>query len=125
MRDVSYPEPAPEHVWFSRAARDVLAERRRHVEVEGFDYAHDDAHERGEMARAALSYLSAAVVARAIGLPFWYASPPVDDLFRGSSLVWPWERGWWKPGPIRRMLVKAAALIIAEIERIDRRKTQG
>lgn len=27
---------------------------------------------------------------------------------------------WWKPGAPRRMLIKAAALIVAEIERLDR-----
>jgi len=31
------------------------------------------------------------------------------------------ERGWWKPKGPRRDLIRAAALIVAEIERIDRR----
>jgi len=34
---------------------------------------------------------------------------------------WPWAKSWWKPASLRRSLVKAAALLIAEIERIDRR----
>jgi len=33
---------------------------------------------------------------------------------------WPWDRKWWKPTNPRQDLVKAAALILAEIERIDR-----
>lgn len=34
--------------------------------------------------------------------------------------VWPWDESWWKPTTPRRDLVKAAALILAEIERLDR-----
>jgi hypothetical protein len=33
---------------------------------------------------------------------------------------WPWDLKWWKPTTPRRDLVKAAALIVAEIERLDR-----
>lgn len=33
---------------------------------------------------------------------------------------WPWSRAWWKPASRRRCLIKAGALILAEIERIDR-----
>lgn len=33
---------------------------------------------------------------------------------------WPWHRVWWKPSTRRRNLVKAGALILAEIERLDR-----
>ena len=36
---------------------------------------------------------------------------------------WPasWSTDWWKPKTPRRDLVRAAALLIAEIERIDRK----
>ena len=36
---------------------------------------------------------------------------------------WPWDEKWWKPfpDPIRN-LVKSAALIVAEIERLQRAK---
>ena len=33
---------------------------------------------------------------------------------------WPWDAEWWKPTDRRRDLVKAGALILAEIERLDR-----
>lgn len=38
------------------------------------------------------------------------------------DLFWPWtwDRSWWKPTNRRRDLVKAGALILAEIERLDR-----
>lgn len=40
----------------------------------------------------------------------------------GSAIIkgWPWDERWWKPEGGRRDLVKAGALIIAEIERLDR-----
>jgi hypothetical protein len=34
--------------------------------------------------------------------------------------MWPWDALYWKPREPRCDLVKAAALILAEIERLDR-----
>ncbi|MDR8077819.1 hypothetical protein KPA96_19375 [Burkholderia cenocepacia] len=88
------------------AARDVLAERRRQVDVEGFTPEHDDEHNtRGEIPAAAGSYALHAFDRRIAYIPAW----------------WPWRRTWWKPGTPRQMLVKAGALILAAIEQIDRR----
>ena len=42
----------------THAARDVLAERQRQIEVEGWTPEHDDAHSLGQMASAALCYLA-------------------------------------------------------------------
>lgn len=36
-----------------------------------------------------------------------------------EPMEWPWDSKWWKPTTDRRDLIKAAALIIAEIERLD------
>jgi hypothetical protein len=84
--------PAP-----SVAAYDVITERRRQVTAEGWTLEHDDAQAAGELAAAAACYAL------------------------GSKLpVWPWHAKWWKPSRPRRNLVRAAALIIAEIERLDR-----
>ena len=33
---------------------------------------------------------------------------------------WPWDAAWWKPATRQRNLVKATALIVAEIERNKR-----
>ncbi len=88
------------------AARDVLAERRRQVDVEGFTSTHDDiTYNGGELAAAAGSYALHAHDRRLDLAPAW----------------WPWTRAWWKPGTPRQMLVKAGALILAAIEQIDRR----
>lgn len=97
------------------AWRDVLAERRRQVEAEGWTAEHDDDHGNGEMARAAASY--------ALEHAAWtYTETPSSRLMDAARSVWPWGKEWWKPCAGRRMLVKAAALILAEIERLDRKE---
>jgi hypothetical protein len=85
------------------AARDVLAERQRQIEAEGWTPEHDDQHTDGSLAIAAACYAIADRDGRAEAPPFW-----------------PWALDWWKPADDRRMLVKAGALILAEIERLDR-----
>lgn len=88
----------------TRAVRDVIAERRRQIEVEGWAPEHDDRHGAHELAEAAACYcLSSA------GKPFDY-----------FETMWPWERWWFKVSDPRRDLVKAGALVLAEIERLDR-----
>jgi hypothetical protein len=37
-----------------------------------------------------------------------------------DELFWPWAAEWYKPTDRRRDLVKAASLLLAEIERLDR-----
>ncbi|OVZ31866.1 hypothetical protein CDO36_26040 [Pseudomonas aeruginosa] len=88
---------------------DVQAERRRQVEVEGWTPEHDDEHDNGEMARAAACYALAG------------SSAPSDGTAALLvSLAWPWDEQWWKPSTARRDMVKACALGLAEIERLDR-----
>ena len=88
------------------AARDVIAERRRQVDVEGWTPEHDDQHRRGEMAAAAAAYALHDLQGG------WFG--------RWRDVMWPWDKQWWKPTTRRRDLVKAGALILAEIERLDR-----
>lgn len=40
-------------------------------------------------------------------------------VFKGRYKYWPWSLNWFKPSSPRRDLVKAGALILTEIERID------
>lgn len=104
----------------SQGMIDVLEERRRQVDEEGFDFEHDDKCDRGQLVRGALNYAAAA--SNNIYLNRQYISddaPPFQKY--GQPLRWPWDGAWWKPGTARRMLVKAAALIVAEIERLDRK----
>ncbi|WP_025139614.1 hypothetical protein [Achromobacter sp. DH1f] len=97
------PAPAADDAQ-TAAARDVLAERHRQISVEGWTPEHDDAHTDGALAQAAACYA---------------ASSQSRDISYMAHL-WPWSTAWWKPGTSRGDLLKAGALILAEIERQDR-----
>lgn len=91
-----------------RVIGEIKAERERQMNVEGWTLEHDDAHSRGDMAKAAACY----------ALNAGRAPEYADNSFIRS--YWPWDWKWWKPRSSRRDLIKAGALIVAEIERIDR-----
>lgn len=82
---------------------DIAAERLRQVEAEGFTADRDDGYKGGALADAAACY------ARYAGSML---SPVPEE--------WPWARSWWKPKTRREDLVRAGALIAAEIDRLDR-----
>jgi len=86
------PPPAVEGGW-----RDVLAERERQKTVKGWTSEHDDDHDNGELVHAE-----------------WGA---MGRLKQAASLI-----GLYSPVPAeaRKLLVESAALILAEVERIDR-----
>lgn len=90
---------------FNPAILDVIAERQRQQSVEGWTPEHDDEHCNGELAMAAVCYINETGTVNRNG---------------GKPWGWPWDASWWKPNARRRNLVKAGALILAEIERIDR-----
>ena len=81
----------------------IDAERQRQVESEGWTPDHDDEYDQGELILAAQCYTMEAI------------QPGEGDG------LWPWETSWWKPSedPVRN-LVKAGALIAAEIDRVQR-----
>lgn len=101
----------------------IAAERERQVTAEGYAPEHDDRHRLGELAAAAAVY----------------AAP--EDIYKlrrsvgdGRTYIfcdpWPWgpranKRGQWREGDTKhasriRDLVKAGALIAAEIDRLRR-----
>jgi hypothetical protein len=89
----------------------VIAERDRQVDEEGWSASHDDEHGDGELALAAALY----------ALPHDYPGLNVRDtvgLHNALELGASWTL---KPEPDRqRALVKAGALILAELERLER-----
>lgn len=85
----------------SCAIADVIAERQRQQSVEGFSTEQDDTYVGCQLAAAAICYIEPMEA-----MSYW----PAD-----------WHDDSFKPTNERRNLVKAAALIIAEIERIDRK----
>lgn len=104
----------------SQAAIDVLRERLRQQEGEGFDAAHDDEHNPFELAAAGAAYAWAASLSdydRKILI-----EEPHSFLAFLRRHIWPsrWDRRWWKPKTRRADLVRAGALILAQIEKLDR-----
>ncbi|HFT3134930.1 TPA: hypothetical protein ACWV5T_005050 [Salmonella enterica subsp. enterica serovar Muenchen] len=82
------------------AATDVLAERQRQINVKGWTSEHDDAYIDCELAAAAIGYIE-----------------PME-----AEYYWPadWHDDSFRPSDYRRNLVKATALLLAELERLDR-----
>lgn len=102
---------------------DIRAERERQITEEGWTPDHDDHHDDGALAKAASCYAMCAGVGLAVsaGGETHYAFP--SSGYRNATCpkpLWPWQVKWWKPKDPRRDLVRAGALIVAEIERIDR-----
>ncbi len=89
----------------------IAAERRRQVSKEGWTPEHDDKHNVGQMAKAAACY----------AMPTDVRETEVDNRSY-RWIIWPWTEKWWKPTPKDRVreLVKAGALIAAEIDRLQR-----
>lgn len=108
--------------------REIADERERQVTAEGWTPDHDDQHSGGTMAKAASCYALCAGVGLAItdGAEEHYDFPSAGYM---SAAVprppWPWTDEWWKPKDPRRDMIRAAALLVAEIERIDRATAAG
>ena len=82
----------------------IREERRRQVEEEGWTAKKDQQWQRGELVDAAIAYCHASQHQNFTAL-----------------IVWPWTLDWWKPKDPIRNLVRAGALIAAEIDRLQRR----
>ena len=78
---------------------EVLAERLRQIGQEGYTLARDDHHRKGQLRLAGACYA----------------------LYRPYSSLWPWQPECFKSKGHRQNLIIAAALLVAEIERLDRR----
>jgi len=88
----------------------IAAERKRQIEEEGWDEQHDDQWAIDALAEAGACYALAAHYR--------------DDLASADAVPVLFRLGpeWWKPTPTDRVkeLVKAGALIAAEIDQILR-----
>lgn len=95
----------------------IAAERRRQVSDENWTPEHDDLHGSGEIAGAAACYAMRDL--------------NIGDVRLGRNVqqiigdLWPWAKAWWKPKTPRENLVRAGALIAAEIDRLDRLENQS
>lgn len=94
-----------------KVIEEILLERERHAKI-GFTPEHDDLHVRGTLSGAAACYAINAA---------WLLNPETEKTqLEGVPVWWTLESEQWKPKTSRKDLVRAASLIIAEIECIDR-----
>lgn len=112
----------------ARVIEDVRAERVRQVSGEGWSREHDDEHRDGELAQAAAVYavlggtagdIRAALIREVVES---LAQRRFPGLMLAASVraLWPFSWHWFRPRNPRHDLVRAAALLVAEIERLDR-----
>lgn len=90
-------------------AAEVFVERLRQIIEEGHSVEQDDAYTDYQLPRAAVCY-----AIRGAGLP------P-----HKSTLYWPWNPATFKPAGDDRDLIKAAALILAELQRRQRARAEA
>ena len=90
----------------------IAEERQRQIDEEGYSNKHDNMHRRFELSKAGAAYALDVAGERIY-----------------AKAVWPWDEQYWKPTVNQigrkeedeiRQLVKAGALIAAEIDRLLR-----
>lgn len=92
----------------------IAEERQRQIDVYGYDDEHifnsPEDYQLGELALAAACY----------------ALPDDERISHDESFVptpdlFPWDQQYWKPSPENRVreLVKAASMLVAEIDRLQ------
>jgi len=101
----------------TKAAGDIMEERARQISHERYDEGHDDSHDPGELVAAGAAY--------AINAADQLHPASQGDAHNAMPQIWPWSEQCWKPKEPRRDLVRAAALILAEIEKLDRAEKSG
>ncbi len=87
----------------SAVLQEIVQERAHQIEI-GFTPAHDDRHTGGELVSAAVCYATGAKL----------------YLYNCTRSLWPFDDSDWHPESPRTNLIKAAAMLVAEIERLDR-----
>lgn len=81
----------------------IAEERQRQIEKEGWTHEHDDDHNDQSLLGAAVCYAERTLMGEG-----------------RTTYNWPWDEKWFKPTDDIRNLVKAGALIAAEIDRLQR-----
>lgn len=79
----------------------IEQERKRQIEVEGYDVKHDFSEPLNSIVAAAVSY----------------AMCDID--MKEAEAWWQWDFKYWKPKDRRRNLVRAGALIAAALDKMQ------
>lgn len=96
-------------MWLSqRIAAEVIEERQRQVNDEGFSTFQDDHYGYGILSSAGACYA------------LEDGEHMTHNRRSAITALWPFQRKWWKPKDRRRNLIRAMALIMAEVECLDR-----
>lgn len=99
----------------------IAEERRRQIEIEGFSAEHDNRYDTGDLAMAGACY---ALNDHIYPLGQTAENKNGVHMTIERKALWPWAKRWWKPALTNkpeariRELVKAGALIAAEIDRL-------
>lgn len=113
----------------SKAIDDVIAERKRQQDEEGWSADHDDDHKDGSLSIAAACYaLNHEPTVMVLNMEACDLDGPLEGLgYEIDNMLedaegWPWNSHWDKRDKhdLRRSMVIAAALLVADIERLDR-----
>ncbi|HEL4296659.1 TPA: hypothetical protein UM674_000588 [Stenotrophomonas maltophilia] len=112
-----YAAPPAHAVDLGTGLKAIADERERQLQAEGFSREGDQQYQRGELARAATAYVQLAAMDLRDGGRNHIA-------WHGPAAAWPWAPEWWKPVDARRDLVRAGALIAAQIDLIDSKAVQ-
>lgn len=107
--------------WFEYETKnwnEIVTERKRQIIEEKYDDAHDDEFTHGELASAAASY----------ALPIRENGQKEKEWNQTLEEIWPFNWKHWKPNDTdegrRHDLIKAGALILAEMDRLKRNQNK-
>lgn len=92
----------------------IKDERERHVSREGYTTEHDDMHRNFELVRAAICYAEPIVVR--------VSTSAKNSRGQTVPFNWPFEYDSWNPKTYKEDLIRAGALIAAEIDRLQHAK---
>lgn len=92
----------------------IARERYRQIAEKKYDAKNDDAYSwtSNPMLLAAMAYLETAT--------YYVGALPVDYVKTAPPNYWPFERGFWKPKSPKEDLARAAALMAATMDQLDR-----
>jgi hypothetical protein len=100
--------------------QEIGVERARQIHVEGHTREKDNAYAPGLLANAGAAFVWFSGLTDAERAHFFKPAMDGKQARVLWATLWPWAREAFKPKTRRQELIVGAALIVAEIERMDR-----